>query len=63
MITESTSPLLRIDWGNDEPGMTLQREYREDGSLAWRDVVKAGQVVKSLVDIDSLPFGVYQLVN
>ena len=25
MITASTSPILYIDWGDDEPGMTLQR--------------------------------------
>jgi hypothetical protein len=24
-ITTSTSPFLYIDWGEDEPGMTLQR--------------------------------------
>jgi len=43
--------------------MTLQREYRQDGKLVWRDVVKGGQVVKSSVDIDALPFGVYRLEN
>ena len=43
--------------------MTLQCEYREDGKLIWRDVVKDGQVVKSPVDIDALPFGVYRLTR
>ena len=42
--------------------MTLQRQYREGNRLIWRDVVKGGQAVKSPVDIDSLPFGVYRLI-
>jgi len=39
MITVRTSPMHYIDWGEDEPGMTQQREYREGGKLIWRDVV------------------------
>jgi hypothetical protein len=62
MITTSTSPFLHIDWGEDEPGMTLQREYREGRYLAWRDYKVDGKVVKSPVDIDSLPAGRYRLV-
>jgi len=39
--------------------MTLKR--REAGRLVWRDVVKDGLAVKSSVDIDTLPLGVYRL--
>jgi hypothetical protein len=53
---------INIDLGSNEPGMTLQREYREGGKLIWRDVMKGEQVVKSPVDIDELPAGVYRLV-
>jgi hypothetical protein len=42
--------------------MTLQREYREGRYLAWRDYKVDGKVVKSPVDIDSLPAGRYRLV-
>ena len=62
MIVAGTHLPINIDLGSDEPGMTLQRRYRESGKLIWRDVVKDGQVVKSPVDIDALPFGVYRLV-
>jgi hypothetical protein len=58
MITESTSPFLYIDSGNDEPDMTLQR--REDRE--WVDYKVDGKVVKSPVDIDALPAGRYRLV-
>jgi hypothetical protein len=40
--------------------MTLQ--YRERGYIVWLDYQKDGEVVKSPVDIDALPFGVYRLV-
>jgi hypothetical protein len=46
--------MLSIDWGNDEPGMTLQR--REGGE--WVDY----KAVKSPVDIETLPAGKYRLV-
>jgi hypothetical protein len=62
MITTSTSPFLYIDWGDDEPGMTLQREYREGQYLVWRDYQVDGETVKSPVDIDALPAGRYRLV-
>jgi hypothetical protein len=56
MITTSTSPFLYIDWGDDEPGMTLQRrEDREGRYLVWRDYKVNGELVKSPVDIDALP--------
>jgi hypothetical protein len=59
MITAGTGPLIWIDLGRDEPGMTLQRiEDRE-----WVDVVEDGKVVKSPVKIDKLPPGKYRLVN
>lgn len=31
MIVAGTSLPISIDLGNDEPGMTLQREHREGG--------------------------------
>ena len=37
VIVAGTLPLFWIDLGKDEPGMTLQREYREGGRLIWRD--------------------------
>jgi hypothetical protein len=59
MITESTSPFLYFDSGNDEPGMTLQRlEGRE-----WVDYKVDGKVIKSPVDIDALPAGRYRLAE
>ena len=61
MISAGSYPPINIDLGSDEPGMILQREYREGGKLVWRDVEKDGRVVKSPVDIDALPFGVYRL--
>jgi hypothetical protein len=42
--------------------MTLQREYRDGGYLVWRDYKIDRKLVKSPVDIDSLPPGVYRLV-
>ena len=62
MIVAGTSPFINIDLGKDEPGMTLQREYREGGYRVWRDVVVDGETVKSPVDIDALPAGRYRLV-
>jgi hypothetical protein len=50
--------MLSIDWGNDEPGMTLQRL---DGK--WVDYKADGKVVKSPVDIDALPPGRYRLLD
>jgi len=59
MISAGTSPPIWIDYGNDEPGITLQRldgkecvDYKVDGKL-----------VKSPVDIDALPAGRYRLVK
>jgi hypothetical protein len=58
MITESTSPFLYIDWGEDEPDMTLQRREGRD----WVNYKVDGKVVKSPVDIDALPPVRYRLV-
>ena len=63
MIVAGTYPPIDIDFGKDEPGMTLQREYREGGNLVWRDVVSDGETVKSPVDIETLPWGIYRLVD
>jgi hypothetical protein len=49
--------LRYIDWGEDEPGMTLQCR---DGK--WVNYKVDGEVVKSPVDIDALPPGRYRLV-
>ena len=43
--------------------MTLQREYREDGYLVWRDYKVDRKVIKSPVDIEVLPTGRYRLVK
>jgi hypothetical protein len=56
MIVAGTSPPININWGDDEPGMTLQRLDRE-----WVDYKVDGEVVKSPVDIDALPPGRYRL--
>jgi hypothetical protein len=62
MIVAGTSPPVQIDLGNDEPGMTLQREYSEGGYLYWRDYLKDGEPVTAPVDIEALPVGKYRLV-
>ena len=57
MIVAGSYPPISIDLGKDEPGMILQRlEGRE-----WVDYTVDGEAVKSPVDIDALPFGVYRL--
>jgi hypothetical protein len=63
MITEGTHPSINIDLGSNEPGMTLQREYRDGRYLVWRDYRVDGETVKSPVDIDALPSGRYRLVK
>jgi hypothetical protein len=62
MISAGTSPPINIDLGSNEPGMTLQREYRDGRYLVWRDYEVDGETVKSPVDIDALPAGAYRLV-
>jgi hypothetical protein len=61
MIISGTHPPISIDLGSNEPGMTLQREYREGRRLLWRDYQIDGEVVKSPVDIDGLPARAYRL--
>ena len=63
MIVAGTYPPIHIDLGKDEPGMTLQREYCEDDYLIWRDHKVDGEIVKSPVDVNALPWGKYQLVE
>jgi hypothetical protein len=58
MIAEGTHPPVQIDLGNDEPGMTLQRWDRND----WVNYKIDGKLVKSPVDIETLPVGKYRLV-
>jgi len=62
MITAGSYPPITIDFGKDEPGMTLQYRDVKNGYIVWRDVVKDGQVVKSSFDIDALQFGVYRFI-
>ena len=63
VIVAGILPLFWIDLGKDEPGMTLQREYREAGLLVWRNFLKSGEMIKSPVDIDGLPSGEYRLLD
>ena len=62
MITAGTYPPVSIDFGKDEPGMTLQVRDIERGYIVWRDFKVDGEIVMSPVDIDGLPFGRYRLV-
>jgi hypothetical protein len=59
MIVEGTHPFIRVDLGKNKPGMTLQRLEKSE----WVDYKVDGKVVKSPVDIDTLPAGVYRLIN
>ena len=63
MISAGTSPPIWIDYGKDEPGMVLQREYREGGMLVWNDYQVDGEPVLSPVDIETLPAGKYRLIQ
>ena len=62
MITAGSYPPISIDLGKDEPGMTPQFRNVKRDRIVWRDYTVDGEVVKSPVDIDALPFGVYRLV-
>ena len=62
MIVAGTYPPISIDLGKDEPGMTLQRRYREGGIYIWNDYLVDGEPVQSSVDINKLPAGKYRLV-
>ena len=42
--------------------MTLQYRQIERRRIVWRDYQVDGDVVKSPVDIDELPAGVYRLI-
>ena len=63
MIKAGTSPPIHIDLGRDEAGMTLDYRVVERGYIVWFDYVVDGEAVKSPVDIDVLPFGVYRLMD
>lgn len=58
MIVSGKHPPISIDLGSNQPGMTLQREVKRD---QWIDYKVKSKTVKSPVDIDALPFGVYRL--
>ena len=62
MIIAGSYPPVSIDFGKDEPGMILQYRDVVRGQIVWRDYTVDDEVVKSPVDIDALPFGVYRLV-
>lgn len=62
MITAGSYPPISIDFGKDEPGMTLQYRNVERGQIVWRDYTVDGVTVKSPVDIDALQPSVYQLI-
>ena len=55
MISAGTSPPISIDFGKDEPGMTLQYRDAKNGQIIWLDYTVDGEVVTSPVDIDALP--------
>jgi len=62
MIVAGTGPLVYIDFGKDEPGMTLQRGDRKGGIYVWNDYLVDGQTVTAPIKIESLPPGNYRLV-
>ena len=53
MITAGTYPLISVDLDKDEPGMILQREYREGGYQIWRDYLMDDKPVTAPVDIET----------
>ena len=61
MIVAGSYPPVSIDFGKDEPGMTLQYRNVERGYIVWRDYQVDGEVVLSPVDIDGLLPSVYRL--
>lgn len=58
MIVSGTSPSVTLDYGEDKPG----RQEREGGVFVWNDYLVDSKAVKSPVDIDDLPTGVYRLI-
>ena len=58
MIVAVTYPPINIDLSKDEPDMILQRLDSND----WVNYKVDGKVVKSPVDIETLPQGKYRLV-
>ncbi len=45
---------VRIDLGDDEPGMVLQRREKD----GWHDYQADGKPVTAPIDIESLPSGI-----
>ena len=43
--------------------MILQSRNVERGYIVWRDYLADGEAVKSPVDIEKLPAGVYRLIS
>ena len=50
---------IEIDFGNDKLGAILQRK-ENDG---WHDYLVDGEPVVNSFDVESLPPGLYRLVN
>ena len=63
MITAGSYPPVSIDFGKNEPGMTLQFRNVKRDQTVWRDYMVDGEAVKSPVDIDALLLGVYRLTT
>ena len=61
MITAGSYPPVSIDFGKDKPSMILQYRDVKNGQIIWRDYTVDGEVVKSRVEVDALPPGVYRL--
>ena len=60
MIVAGTDTGAYIDLGKDKPGMKLKRRERGQD---WKNYLVNRRLVKSPVDIESLPPGKYRLVD
>ena len=47
MITAGIHPPISIDFGKNEPGMTLQFRNDERDRIVWRDYTVDGEAVKN----------------
>ena len=59
MIYPAADLGIEIDFGPDQPGAILQR--KEKGH--WRDYLVDGKPVTNPFDVESLPPGIYRLVE
>ena len=50
---------LEIDFGSDQPGAILQRKKKG----YWHDFLVNGKPVVNPIDVETLPPGVYRLVE